>query len=128
MRSVLFNTWALFFGFAIIFLAHGLQGTLIGVRAKIEGFSYRYAKELVHEIWTIANDLGYKEFVWQLSSPIYDDHMYYYLGTKVPSIDIIDFDFPQWHTIDDTIENCSPKGLHIVGNVLLQFIYNKDKK
>ncbi len=40
MRSVLFNTWALFFGFAIIFLAHGLQGTLIGVRAKIEGFSY----------------------------------------------------------------------------------------
>ena len=94
---------------------------------KIEGFSYRFAKELVQEIWTIAKDLGYKEFVWQLSPPIYDDHYYYYQGTNVPSIDIIDFDFPQWHTVDDTIENCSPKGLFIVGHVLLEFIYRKDQ-
>ena len=34
------KTWALFFGFAIICLAHGLQGTLLGVRAILEGFSY----------------------------------------------------------------------------------------
>jgi len=34
------KTWALFFGFAIISLAHGLQGTLLGVRAVFEGFSY----------------------------------------------------------------------------------------
>ena len=40
MASVLYKTWALFFGFAIISLAHGLQGTLLGVRAIIEGFSF----------------------------------------------------------------------------------------
>ncbi len=40
MTSVLQKTWALFFGFAIICLGHGLQGTLIGVRSVIEGFSY----------------------------------------------------------------------------------------
>ena len=40
MISVLLKTWALFFGFAIICLAHGLQGTLLGVRATIEGFSF----------------------------------------------------------------------------------------
>ena len=40
MVSVLRNTWALFFGFGIICLAHGLQGTLIGVRTVLEGFSY----------------------------------------------------------------------------------------
>ena len=40
MTSVLFKTWALFFGFAIISLAHGLQGTLLGVRAIVEGFSF----------------------------------------------------------------------------------------
>ena len=40
MISVLFKTWALFFGFAIISLAHGLQGTLLGVRAIVEGFSF----------------------------------------------------------------------------------------
>ena len=40
MINVLLKTWALFFGFAIISLAHGLQGTLIGVRAVVEGFSF----------------------------------------------------------------------------------------
>ena len=40
MRIVLFNTWALFLSFAIISLGHGLQGTLIGVRAVLEGFSF----------------------------------------------------------------------------------------
>ncbi len=40
MTNVLLKTWALFFGFAIISLAHGLQGTLIGVRAVVEGFSF----------------------------------------------------------------------------------------
>ena len=59
---------------------------------------------------------------WFLTHPIYDDHYFYYKGTNVPSIDIIDFDYPHWHTIDDTVENCSPKGLKIVGSVLLEYI------
>ena len=40
MLNVLRNTWALFFGFGIICLGHGLQGTLIGVRSVLEEFSY----------------------------------------------------------------------------------------
>ena len=40
MLNVLRNTWALFFGFALISIAHGLQGTLVGVRSVLEGFSY----------------------------------------------------------------------------------------
>ena len=40
MFTVLRNTWALLFGFGIISLAHGLQGSLIGVRSIIEGFSF----------------------------------------------------------------------------------------
>ena len=40
MLNVLRNTWALFFGFGIICLGHGLQGTLIGVRSILEGFSF----------------------------------------------------------------------------------------
>jgi len=40
MLTVLRNTWALFFGFALICLGHGLQGTLIGVRSVLENFSY----------------------------------------------------------------------------------------
>ena len=40
MLNVINKTWALFFGFAIICLGHGLQGTLLGVRSVIEGFSF----------------------------------------------------------------------------------------
>ena len=40
MLTVLQKTWALFFGFALISLGHGLQGTLIGVRSVLEGFSF----------------------------------------------------------------------------------------
>jgi len=40
MTYLLYRTWALFFGFAIICTGHGLQGTLIGVRATLEGFNF----------------------------------------------------------------------------------------
>ena len=40
MIILLQKTWALFFGFAVLCLAHGLQGTLIGVRAIVEQFSF----------------------------------------------------------------------------------------
>ena len=40
MVEILSKTWALFFGFALIMLGHGLQGTLLGVRSTIEGFSF----------------------------------------------------------------------------------------
>ena len=40
MISIIFKTWALFFGYAIICLGHGLQGTLVGVRSVVGNFSY----------------------------------------------------------------------------------------
>ena len=39
MFNLLKTTWALFFGIGMIMLANGLQGTLIGVRASLEGYS-----------------------------------------------------------------------------------------
>ncbi len=38
LRSALVSAWALFVGVGFIMLANGLQGTLLGVRATIEGF------------------------------------------------------------------------------------------
>jgi MFS family permease len=38
MRQVLHSSWALFFGYSLMMLGNGLQGTLLGVRATIEGF------------------------------------------------------------------------------------------
>ena len=92
----------------------------------IEYFSYQQAPFLINEIWSLAQELGYSEFKRQLQQPIYDDHRALYIHSGIPAIDIIDFDFPQWHTIDDTPEYCSPKGLKIVGEVLCEYIYRKD--
>lgn len=38
MRKTLLNTWALFLGMGLIMLGNGLQGTLLGIRATLEGF------------------------------------------------------------------------------------------
>jgi len=39
MISVLSNSWALLLGMMLLMLGNGLQGTLLGVRGEIEGFS-----------------------------------------------------------------------------------------
>ena len=39
MLTVLRNSWALLLGVMLLMLGNGLQGTLLGVRGKIEGFS-----------------------------------------------------------------------------------------
>jgi len=40
MGKLLKNSWALFTGYGIIIIAHGLQGNLLGVRTVIEEFSF----------------------------------------------------------------------------------------
>ena len=39
MGKLIKNSWALFLGYSVIILAHGLQGNLLGLRAVIENFS-----------------------------------------------------------------------------------------
>jgi len=40
MGKLLKNSWALFTGYAILMIAHGLQGNLLGVRSVIDEFSF----------------------------------------------------------------------------------------
>jgi len=37
----------------------------------------------------------------------------------VSMIDIIDFDYPWWHTADDTLDKISARSLQITGSVAL---------
>ena len=37
----------------------------------------------------------------------------------VPSVDIIDLEYPQWHTAQDTLEAVSARSLQTVGDVVL---------
>jgi Zn-dependent M28 family amino/carboxypeptidase len=68
-------------------------------------------------IWETARRLGRKEFLDE-ETPIEDDHLEF-LAAGIPSVDIIDLDYPAWHTADDTLAAVSPRSLQVVGDVLL---------
>lgn len=79
--------------------------------------------ELAEELWTVARRLGYGQwFVPEVHYSLMDDHVPF-LRRGVPSVDIIDFDYPYWHTTADTADKVSPKSLEIVGKVLLEYLY-----
>jgi len=100
---------------------------------KMEPFSLQQAPWLVYKVWNLANSLGYSEFNSKIGNAVYDDHRVLYLNSGIPSIDIIDFEYPNadtnyWHTLDDTPENCSARTLGIVGDVVTTLIFIEDNE
>ena len=69
-------------------------------------------------IWASAARLGYTAHFLPESLAVEDDHApFARLG--VPAALLIDFDFPSWHTAEDTLDKVSAKSLEIVGKVIL---------
>jgi len=78
-------------------------------------------------VWSVAKRLGYGQYFLPSSMAVTDDHTPF-LSRHVPSADIIDFDYPYWHTTQDTIDKCSPHSLAVVGHVFLESIKALDQK
>ena len=57
-------------------------------------------------------------FVSEPTTQIEDDHLPF-LAAGVPSVDIIDLDYPPWHTAEDTLDAVSARSLQVVGDVVL---------
>jgi glutaminyl-peptide cyclotransferase len=53
---------------------------------------------------------------------IYDDHVPLDHIAEVPSIDLIDFNYPPWHTAEDTLDKLAPESLQVVGAVTLYYL------
>ena len=68
-------------------------------------------------IWSTARRLKQDAFM-QEPTRVEDDHLPF-LSAGVPSVDIIDLDYPQWHTANDTLDAVSARSMQIVGDVLL---------
>ena len=83
-------------------------------------------KQLTAEIWSVASDLGYEDFfISDGSISILDDHTPF-LEKGIPAIDIIDFNYPFWHTTDDTLEKVSSKSLEIVGHTIYEWLMRNE--
>ena len=78
--------------------------------------------EITDEIWGIASNLGYDTvFISEYKYSMIDDHTPF-LRAGIPAIDIIDFDYPYWHTIQDTPDKVSATSLQAVGETLQAWI------
>jgi glutaminyl-peptide cyclotransferase len=68
-------------------------------------------------IWNAAKRSGNRQFVDE-PLDVKDDHINF-LQAGIPAVDIIDLDYPAWHTEADTLDKVSADSLQIVGDVLL---------
>lgn len=84
--------------------------------------------ELTDEIWEVARILGYEDFFFpEYKHSMLDDHTPF-LQAGLPAIDIIDFDYPYWHTIEDTPDKVSAESLEIVGRTLWTWITQQSRQ
>lgn len=95
----------------------------------IERNSYRVAPGLMTELWELAEKLKLSAFQNKLGYDIYDDHIPLWELAGIPTIDLIDFNYPNqrinyWHTLNDIPQNCSPESLEQVGRLLTNYIYS----
>jgi len=87
-----------------------------------EAYSTQYAPAVVEKVWSKADELGIGELVPQTGYAIFDDHLPL-LEAGIPCIDLIDFDYPYWHTLQDTPDKCSAPSLERIGRLLVALIY-----
>jgi hypothetical protein len=90
----------------------------------MEQNSVTFAPETVELIWSTAENLGVTQFVTVPGEQISDDHIPLNSG-GLPTVDIIDFQYPYWHTTQDTPDKCSAESLEAIGKVLMHVIYSK---
>ncbi len=112
-----------------------LQGVLVDMIADAELHlfyeqnSIRYARATTESIWAVAARLGISEFRPRIVHEVRDDHLPLNTVAKIPTCDIIDFDYPvpgargtYWHTTNDTPQHCSALSLAKVGWVLHEWL------
>ena len=99
-----------------------------------EYYSQGYAAWVSNKVWRKAADLGYRpQFSNELGTMISDDHIPMNQVAGIPTIDIIDLQpnssngcFPEvWHTINDNLEHIEKTTLGMVGDVLLNVVYEE---
>lgn len=85
---------------------------------------WKDTRPLVEAIWGVAARLGVREFISRPKHDVQDDHIMLHNIGGIACIDVIDFDYPSWHTQDDMPERCSALSLAKVGWVISEWLKN----
>ena len=76
---------------------------------------------MARDVFAAAEALKWRSYFTYLGRELIDDHVPLN-GVGIPTLDVIDFDYPWWHTADDTIDKISAQSLQIVGSVALYYL------
>ncbi len=83
-----------------------------------ETYSAENASWLLKMIDASAQKLKVPQFVNQPKHTVRDDHLPF-INIGVPAAVLMDFDYPYWHTLEDTLDKCSPESLFAVFSVVV---------
>jgi glutaminyl-peptide cyclotransferase len=117
---------------------YGILLDMIGgknMKIPMEAFSDQYAPSINQKVFGIANSLGYGDiFLKNATQSVGDDHISINQVGHIATIDLIqplpgpgaaEYAYMQWHTLEDTPENCSPQSLKAVGDTVAALIYGE---
>jgi glutaminyl-peptide cyclotransferase len=82
--------------------------------------------QLNDEIWSMAKSLGYSQFIDSYKYGLLDDHTPF-IQAGMTAADIIDFNYPYWHTTQDTLDKISANSLMVVGETILTWLNETPK-
>jgi len=91
------------------------------LKIPMEGNSLRAAPALTQLVFAVAESLGATAFVRSPGRPVFDDHVPF-LRAGIEAVDLIDMDYPEWHTTRDLPPACSPASLQTVTEVVLHVL------
>ena len=94
---------------------------------RYEKLSEEVASNVNRKVWKAAKQLGYDRlFVPKAGSEVTDDHTFINQYAKIPTIDIVPYNFfDHWHTEKDDMDAISKETLQAVGQTVMQVIYNE---
>ncbi|MEP7307162.1 MAG: M28 family peptidase [Acidobacteriota bacterium] len=78
-------------------------------------------------VWGAARRQKLDTYFIAETTQVEDDHVPF-MKAGVPSVDIIDLDYPQWHTAQDTLDAVSARSLQVVGDVVLAALPDIEKR
>jgi len=77
--------------------------------------------EIARDVFAAAEAIKLRSYFTYLDREMIDDHSPLN-AIGIPTIDVIDFDYPWWHTAGDTIDKIGARSLQIVGSVALYYL------
>ena len=83
----------------------------------MELYSFEAAKPLVDQVWGVAKNVGAKSFKYERGYEVQDDHLAL-IRAGIPTVDLIDFDYPHWHKLSDTPDKVSAAQMAEVSKVI----------